>query len=246
MIVTVVILGVILLAYLAFMKFYYPKFKQQYEQNEQKAQQEWSEKKEEIISEYFTNPNKFGLISDVTKGENIIGMISGHLPKDFKSKLMTGLKDTLTLTKSVDMGAYYLVATDKGLHYVGFDGEKCFINEVFAYENILRPQTAKNSFSFEYKDEQFKFNVDDESIGLNGYPRFAIHERSKAATSNDRTKNYFVREYFAYEPTNNARFKQSNQAVSFNADGLKVSLEKTMDLKVREYLVKEFKQKMRI
>ncbi len=247
MVVTVIILAIILLAYLGFMKFYYPKFKEQYEQNEQSVQKEWNEKKDEIISEYFTNPNKFGLISDVTENETIIGMMSGHLPEDFKSKLLTGLKDAAALTRSVDMSHYYLVATDKGLHYVGFDGEKCFLNEVFDYNKIFQAQTTKDSLTFEYKEEKLKFSIDNESpIAINGYPRFDVHERSKAATSNDRSLNYFVREYFAYEPTNNAHFKQSNQVASFNMDGLKVSPEKSKDFKVREYLVKEFKRKLNL
>lgn len=243
----IIILGLLGVGYWAFMKFYYPKFKQQFEENEKVVQEEWLQKKDEIISEYLTNSNKFGLISDIAKDEKVLGIMSAKIPDGFKSKLFSGIKDAVTFTKSVDMAHYYLVATDKGLHYTGFDGEKCFINEVFDYNYVTNKQTTKNALTFNYKDEKLKFNLDNDNIyGISGYPRFAIHERSKAATSNDRTVNYFVREYFAIEPTENAHFKQSNQAVSFNMDALKVSPEKTIDLKVREHFVKGFKQKLGI
>lgn len=247
MLYTLIFLAILLLVYFGYMKFYYPKFKQKFEENEKQAKEEWEQNQEKIINEYLTNPNKFGLISDVTEGETIIGMMSGSLPEGFKSTVMKSLKDTITFTKSVDMSHYYLVATDKGMHYLGFDGEKCFINEVFDYNLIQLVETTKKTLSFDYKNEKIKFNVDNESpIALSGYPRFEVHERSKAATSNDRTLNYFVREYFAYEPTDNASFKASNQIASFNTGAFQVSLEKSMDFKVREHFVKQFKQKMKI
>jgi len=241
-----IIIGIIIVAYLGYMKFYYPKFKQKYEENEQQVAQEWKRGKEKIISEYFSNPDKFGLIAEATKGANIIGMISGKISTDFKSKLLSGLKDAFTFTSKVDMAHYYLVATDQGLHYMGFDGDKCFINEVFDYDQISHSETLTDTLTFDYKEEKLKFAVDNDSpIAIDGYPRFQVHERLRTPTANDRNLNYFVREYFAFEPTHNAAFSQG-KGLGLNTDMMKVSPEKTRDFKVREYLVQQFKQKMKI
>ena len=197
-----IIIGIVLVAWLGYMKFYYPKFKQKYEQNEQQVAEEWQQRKDEIVAEYFSNPDKFGLIAEATQGEQIIGLISGKIPKDLKSKLLSKFTDAITFTSKVDLAHYYLVATDQGLHYMAFDGEKCFINEVFDYNEVT-----------------------------------------------DRSVNYFVREYFAFEPTHNMAFEQGRNVASMftpNTEMMKVSPEKSRDFKVREYLVEQFKQKMQI
>ncbi len=245
-----IIIGIVLVAWLGYMKFYYPKFKQKYEQNEQQVAEEWQQRKDEIVAEYFSNPDKFGLIAEATQGEQIIGLISGKIPKDLKSKLLSKFTDAITFTSKVDLAHYYLVATDQGLHYMAFDGEKCFINEVFDYNEVTDLSASQKALTFDYKDEKLKFIIDNESpIAIEGYPRFRVHERHRTPTANDRSVNYFVREYFAFEPTHNMAFEQGRNVASMftpNTEMMKVSPEKSRDFKVREYLVEQFKQKMQI
>ncbi len=86
------------------------------------------------------------MISEVTKGEKILGLGSGKLvtKKGLKDKALTGLKEAVTMTKEVDMSLSYFVATDKGLHFTSFDGQKCFNHEVFDYEHINNANLDKD------------------------------------------------------------------------------------------------------
>ncbi|WP_338768821.1 hypothetical protein WAF17_08585 [Bernardetia sp. ABR2-2B] len=238
----IIILGLVLGGYFYYMKVYYPKFKEQYTAAHDEFESEWTQDKEKIVNEYFSNPNKFGLMSEITKGENIVGVISAKLPESFKSQAKEAIVGAITFTSKADMSLYYLVATDKGLHYTVFDGEKCILNEVFDYDNIEQETINENTFSFVYKGEKFPFK---KALLPAGYPRFNVHERSKTPTSNDRSVNYFVREFLAYETTNNAEYKQSNDAIpKLNLDAMKVSKEQLKDTKVREYLSEEFRKKL--
>lgn len=243
-IVPMAIIGIFLIIYLVYMKFYFPKQKEKYTQLDNEFNQEWNQNKDSILNEYLDDSNAFGLISEVTKGEKIIGMISSDkLPDSIKNKAKEAVVGAITFTKKVDMSLYYLVATDKALHYTGFDGEKCFIHDVFDYNQISERNLTKNKFSFLYKNEKISFPVNSDF--LIGYPRFNVHEISKTPTSNDRTTNYFVREYLTYEITDNMEFKNAKSSIpKFNTGMLKASKEQIKDTKVRKYFIEQFKQKL--
>ena len=239
------ILGVIMVAYLIYMKFYFPKVRQQYEQLDNEFNQEWAQDKETVLSEYIEDSNKFGLLSDVTKGEKIIGILSSKgLPDSLKDKAKEAVIGALTFTRKVDMSLYYLVATDKALHYTGFDGEKCFFHEVFDYNQISERNMTKNKISFFYKNEKISFPIEEM---LTGYPRFNVHEFSQTPTSNNRATNYFVREFLSYEITNNLEYKNAKSSIpKLNTDMLKASKEQVKDTKIRTYFIEQFKQKLGI
>ena len=78
-----------------------------------------------------------------------------------------------------------------------------------------------------------------------GYPRFRIHEYDKVPTSSDRATNYFVREYFACEPTGNLAYRQAQSAVP-RFTGLNVSEEQLIDRKVRTALLEGFRRQLGI
>ena len=247
MVTYIIVFAILAVAYLGFMKFYYPKFKQQYEQAYNESETDWNQNKDQILSEYFSNPNKFGLISQAVQGEKVLGLTSVHSAEkaSWADTLKEKLVEEVTFTKSVNAALYYLVATDKGLHYTGFDGEKCFVNEVFDYSQISNPRTTQKEIVFDYKGQKVDFYVENFPHAV-GYPRFNIHERDKTATSNDRTRNYFVREFLAYEMTNNEQFRLSNSTVGISNEVLNVSPEKLRDMKLRAYLLEELKKKLGI
>ncbi len=242
---TVIMLGLMLGGCFVYMKFYLPKLKQKALENSENSQKEWVDKKEDLIKDYLTNSNKFGLISkNIEEGEKVIGIVSTNSPKkSTKSKVLSGLKSAITLTEKVDMSLYYLFVTEKNLYYAGFDGETCFSNEVFDCSLIKDKVSSDNSFTFKYKDEELNFNasLSSPAAALSGYPRFNVHEKSRIPTKDDRSKNYFVREFLDIEPTNNVHFKGNN----FSAMG-GVSVENLLDAKVREYLATEFKNKLKL
>lgn len=243
--ITVLMLGLMAGGCFVYMKFYLPKLKQKGLENYEESQKEWVDKKEDIIKDYLTNPNKFGLISkNVEEGEKVIGIVSTNSPKkSTKSKVLSGLKSAITLTEKVDMSLYYLFITEKNLYYAGFDGENCFFNEVFDSNLITDKVSSDNSFTFKYKEEELNFKVSLSSPGgaLNGYPRFNVHEKSRIPTKDDRSKNYFVREFLDIEPTNNVDFKGNNFGAMSG-----MSAESLLDVKVREYLATEFKNKLKL
>lgn len=242
-IIPLAIIGVFLVIYLVYMKFYFPKMQEKYKQLDNEFNQEWNQNKEAVLSEYLDDPNKFGLISEVTEGEKIIGMLSSKgLPDSLKNKAKEAVIGAITFTSKVDMSLYYLVATDKALHYTGFDGEKCFVHEIFDYNQISERNMTKNKFSFLYKNEKISFPIEEILVG---YPRFNVHEFSQTPTSNNRATNYFVREFLAYEITNNLEYKNAKSSIpKMNTDMLKASKEQVKDTKIRTYFIEQFKQKL--
>lgn len=134
---TVIILAAVLVGYFLFMKLYYPKFKQKFEAASGEADKEWAEKQPEILAEYFANPDKFGLITDALGGDRVLGMLSTLAPAEsLLSKAREKLVGAVTLTRKVDMSHYYFVASEQGLRLLGFDGEKCFLHEVYDYASV--------------------------------------------------------------------------------------------------------------
>lgn len=240
---TVIILAAVLVGYFLFMKYYYPKFRQKYAAAEGDAEKEWSEKQPEIMAEYFGNPDKFGLVADAIEGDRVLGMLSTLAPAEsLLSKASEKLVGALTFTRKVDMAHYYFAATERGLRLLGFDGEQCFLHEVYDYAAIGGAKLGDKSFSFDYKGERVKIALENGGA-VAGYPRFAVHEFDRTPTADDRSTNYFVREYFAVEPTGNMAYKQ---AKSFAFTGLSVSKEQLVDYKVRAALAEGFKAHLQL
>ncbi len=240
MMTTLIFLGVLGVGYFIFMKFYLPKYMAKANEAQKEADEIWNTKKDEIFKEYFTNSDKFGLISDVIKDEKIIGLASGTIinEKSLKDKALSGLKDAVTMTKEVDMSLSYFVATDKGLHFTSFDGQKCFNHEVFDYEHINNAKLDKdNKLTFDYKEEKLKYFINKT---IQGYPRFEIHE------GHNKKGNYFVRQYFAYEETENIRYKQVNDLMASNMSAMNVTPEKINDAKLKAELMKGLTDKLNI
>ncbi len=240
---TFIILAAVLVGYFLFMKYYWPKFRQQYAAAEGEAEKEWAGKRPEILAEYFGNPDKFGLVAEAIEGDRVLGMISTQAPAEaLLTKARKQLTDAITFTRTVDMSHYYFVASERALRLLGFDGERCFLHEVYDYASVAGAKLTERSFAFEYRGEQVKIALENGGA-VAGYPRFAVHEFDKTATANDRTTNYFVREYFAVEPTGNLAYKQ---AKSLSFTGLSASKEQMIDYRVRAALVEGFKARLQL
>ncbi len=240
---TFIILAAVLVGYFLFMKCYWPKFRQQYAAAEGEAEKEWAGKRPEILAEYFGNPDKFGLVAEAIEGDRVLGMISTQAPAEsLLTKARKQLTDAVTFTRTVDMSHYYFVASERALRLLGFDGERCFLNEAYDYASVAGAKLTERSFVFEYRGEQVKIPLENGGA-VAGYPRFAVHEFDKTATANDRTTNYFVREYFAVEPTGNLAYKQ---AKSLSFTGLSATKEQMVDYRVRAALVEGFKARLQL
>ena len=160
------------------------------------------------------------------------GLISTSAPKQgLGERIGKGIVGAVTFTRETDLGHYYFVAADDGLHLLGFDGERCFLNEVYAAGEIRRARLEPRTFSFDYKGGTVRMEVPNGGLA-EGYPRFRIHEYDKVPTSSDRATNYFVREYFACEPTGNLAGRQAQGAVP-RFTGPNVWRRRLIDRKVR-------------
>lgn len=242
----IVIVAVILIGYLVYMKYWYPKFRQQQEDAGRQADAAWQERRTQILDNYLHDPNRFGKVTEVLGATPVRGLISTQAPKEqFGERVAKGLVGAITFTREVDLGHYYFVATGNGLHLLGFDGERCFLNEVYAAGEIRNARLDTKEFSFDYKGETLRIGIPNGGMP-EGYPRFRIHEYDKTPTSTDRATNYFVREYLACEPTDNLAYKQaSHPGIRFT--GLKAaSEEQLIDHKVREALLEGFKSALSI
>lgn len=220
-----------------------PKFKAQYQAANAEFEKTWPAKAEAAIAESISNPNKYGLIQTALGEEKVLGFISAKRKEGLGKKALGELKDTITFSKTVDLGAYYLVAGDKDLHYMCFDGEKCVSHDIFEYSSIqskeLKLTQARNNDSFKmvYKGEDWAF---DSHGTVDTYPRFNVHEvQGKGDFKND-----FVREYLAYEPTKNMALKSSQSMMPKIMGADMFSLEAMEYKAIQEHWADGFKKKM--
>ena len=243
--VPVVVLAAVLIGYFVYMKCFYPRFRQRCEAAADRAEAVWRERGEVIVGEYLRDPDRFGKIAEVLGETPVRGLISTSAPKQgLGERIGKGIVGAVTFTRETDLGHYYFVAADDGLHLLGFDGERCFLNEVYAAGEIRRARLEPRTFSFDYKGGTVRMEVPNGGLA-EGYPRFRIHEYDKVPTSSDRATNYFVREYFACEPTGNLAYRQAQSAVP-RFTGLNVSEEQLIDRKVRTALLEGFRRQLGI
>ncbi len=204
----IIIAAIFLIGTPIYMKFVLPKMMAKMNANQAEAEQEWTEKSEELMDEFLTNSDKFGLLKQALQGQKLYGVYSGKMSEKVGlwERLKERQKELITLTREVDMNIYYLVAAEDGLHYMGFDGERCVLNEVFDYGEIVEQKLTKESYIFDYKEDKIEFNVLET---LSYFPRFNVHEvqTSGSGQGGIRQVNMFVREWLAWEITNNSEYK---------------------------------------
>ncbi len=207
--VTIIIImaAVFLIGVPIYMKFVVPKMMNKMNERQAEAELEFAEKGEELMDEFLSNPNKFGLLKQALQGQKIYGIYSGKMSEKIGlwERLKERQKELITLTREVSLNISYLVAAEDGLHYMDFDGERCVLNEVFDYGEIVEQDLTKNSYSFEYKGEQVVFATTE---ALANFPRFNVHEVQASGSGQGglRQVNSFVREWLAWEITNNTEY----------------------------------------
>ena len=183
--VPVVVLAAVLIGYFVYMKCFYPRFRQRCEAAADRAEAVWRERGEAIVGEYLRDPDRFGKIAEVLGETPVRGLISTSAPKQgLGERIGKGIVGAVTFTRETDLGHYYFVAADDGLHLLGFDGERCFLNEVYAAGEIRRARLEPRTFSFDYKGGTVRMEVPNGGLA-EGYPRFRIHEYDKVPTSSD-------------------------------------------------------------
>ncbi len=229
---------------LVYMKFILPKMMAKMNANQDEAEKEFAEKGTELVDEFTTNLDKFGLVKQSLQGKRLYGIYDGSLKKEIKlsEKLKEKMVSVVTLTEEVNMSLSYLVAAEDGMHYMIFDGEKCIGNEVFDYAGIAKQQLTENEYTFDYKGDSLKFRV---ASTLNWYPRFNVHEVVATGSGQGglRTVNSFVREYLAYEITNNVEYRTRVLGKPKVGDMVQKK-EFFLDQKIRETLVNGFREKL--
>lgn len=231
-----------------YMKFVVPKLTNKMNERKAEADKEFAERGDGIIHDFLSDPNKFGLLKESLQGHKIYGIANGEIHENVKlsDKVKSEFISHLTLTREVDMTIGYLVAAEDGMHYMVFDGTRCLINDVFEYSYIRAQELTKSLYTFDYKGEHLKFHV-SETLIL--YPRFEVHEvmATGSGQGSIRTVNSFVRQWFAWEPTNNVEY---NTRVLHKVIGQGVDLvqkkEFFMDQIIRTQLFNGFLQKLNV
>ncbi len=205
----IIIAAIFIIGTPIYMKFVLPKMMNKMNANHAEAQKEWDEKGDQIMDEFLSNPNKFGLLTQALQGQKLYGVINGKVPEkqSLWSRYKEYQKELMTLTREVDMTLGFLAAAEDGLHYMVFDGEKCVINDVFDYNEMLNQKLTKDKYSYEYKDEKVEFTTLE---ALTHFPRFNVHE--VGTTGGDKgiglkATTTFIREWLAWEVTNNSEYK---------------------------------------
>lgn len=241
----IIIVLIFVAAYFIYMKFFLPKIMAKTNANLAEADKEFAEKGAEMVDEFTTNPNKFGLVKQTLGGEKLYGIYSATLHKDikFSDKMKEEFVSAITLTSEVDMSMSYLVAAEDGLHYMVFDGKKCIQNEVFNYGFIVNQRLTNDSYTFDYKEDKIKFSV---TPTLNFYPRFNVHEVSVSGSGQGglRVMNDFIREWLAYESTDNVEYKNRVLHKPATAAKFVQGRDFFIDSKIREVLLEGFKDKL--
>ncbi len=205
----IIIAAIFLIGTPIYMKFVLPKMMNKMNANHAEAEKEWSEKGDEIMNEFLSNPDKFGILKEALQGKELYGIINGKIPekKGLWQRYKEHQKELMTLTREIDMTLGFLVAAEDGLHYMIFDGEKCVVNDVFDYKYIEDQSLTSDKYSFGYKEEALEFTTLE---ALTHFPRFNVHEVD--TTGGDKSfglkaKTTFIREWLAWENTNNSEYK---------------------------------------
>lgn len=156
------------------------RFRKRCEAAADRAEAVWRERGEAIVGEYLRDPDRFGKIAEVLGETPVRGLISTSAPKQgLGERIGKGIVGAVTFTRETDLGHYYFVAADDGLHLLGFDGERCFLNEVYAAGEIRRARLEPRTFSFDYKGGTVRMEVPNGGLA-EGYPGSAFTNTTRS------------------------------------------------------------------
>ncbi len=94
------------------------------------AAQKWAEDKEGIISDFFSNPDKFKIVRDAVE-KNIDCIVDSAPKKGIAGKILKGALEMATMRETFDMSLYYLAIAGDELHFLQSDGKMIIEHAVF-------------------------------------------------------------------------------------------------------------------
>ena len=147
--------GVMLYYTLVLKKKYSPQVQEENQQKLNEIEQELSSNKEKIVSDYYNDEAKLKPIKDVISDEKIIGTASCLERQSAGEKA----KNILTGNRVVIVDNFYLVLTDKALHYLEFNGSVAVEHDVFALQDLSGVRVEKPSLADKAKFEVFSKNI---------------------------------------------------------------------------------------
>jgi hypothetical protein len=153
-----------------------------------------------FLNRYWNDENCFKLFKTVVADEAIVGIMSCDVHTKTLHRIGESIKSAITNTNTFDMNLYYLVATEKHLHFVGFDGKNSIVHDVFSIADIKSPtlkvETQKLTLTFTVQAQAYAFDLQGSFLGL---PKFEVVEdfgKHMLRTQNDRNFNPYKRKYF--------------------------------------------------
>ena len=205
----------------------------------------WRERGEAIVGEYLRDPDRFGKIAEVLGETPVRGLISTSAPKQGLGERI-GKGSSAPSPSPAKRTSATIISSRPTTDFTCWDSTARGASSMRCTPpgEIRRARLEPRTFSFDYKGGTVRMEVPNGGLA-EGYPRFRIHEYDKVPTSSDRATNYFVREYFACEPTGNLAYRQAQSAVP-RFTGLNVSEEQLIDRKVRTALLEGFKRQLGI
>ena len=156
------------------------KFTGKYVQAHDEASKAWSEDKESVIKEMFSNPEKFKMLQDAVGETPIECMCPCEPKKGLGKKLLKGGVELLTSHQSFDMSLYFFAIAGDELHLLQSNGEMVVSHDAFTLSNLrqvdIRPEglftkaagflssnnataSSKESIFFSSKGEDYSFKL---------------------------------------------------------------------------------------
>lgn len=182
MMITLVVL--VIIGLFVYLKFIQPMLSGKVGAAYAEADTEYRTNKEQILQEYYADPNRFALFKEVIPEEDIKGIASFAEPKKMSKAITEGIKTSITRVKKVNVDHFYMVITDKSLHAIEFNGENSVDHNVFDLGEIQEMNVGRVSMKdqmtgaadgnlvrlqFKYKDKDYSYNLYKTMFG---YPRF--------------------------------------------------------------------------
>ncbi len=162
------------------------------------AAQKWTEDKAGVVAEFYSNPDKLGMIRDAVE-KDIDCIVNCSPKKGIAGKILKGAMEMVTMTETFDMSLCYLAIAGDEMHFLQSDGKMIVEHAVFDLKSIENVQMKRDSdamkaakyvlsnqgsnskfywLSFISKGEEYEFKVDEFML------EFASYTVDKAITVN--------------------------------------------------------------
>jgi len=180
---TISIVVIAIIGIFMYLKVIQPMLSGKLTQGATEAYAEFNESRDRLLDEYYADRNRFGLFKQVIPDEQIVGIVNYAEPKKVGKSVAEGLKTSITGMKKVNVDMFYVILTDKNLHFIEFNGENSVdhttfdLNEisdltagrVSAKDQMMGVDGSLVRLKFNYKENEYSYNAYKTMFG---YPRF--------------------------------------------------------------------------